>query len=390
MRTFPESASLDHLRRQAKDLLVLLRRSQQSATLADAQTAVAREYGYKSWTQLKVAAEEQRAAQTEIAAAELVDALVDRYGLGRVTGTMRRIERTWAGHVWEVEATGGRVVLTELFDYVRPEDIEVEAGLVEHAIASGISAPAPIRTTAGAVIASLNGSNWRAHHWVRLGPAPTKPPSPRTAAAAGRVLATLHTLALPAQRPVVRWLTHRRPEQAWRALVDQARSNGAAWAEALAEAVPGFVTLDAVRDERDPNARAVLSHACLSPDVVRIAGRDEILVLGWEHASAIPPDWELGDALRAWSEGSDLELGAAAARSLLNAYRELVDGPHRLELSMFASSVTALLNWIASRVQIALTGDDQQQRELASRNLPALLENPISLPSIQRLVDTLS
>ena len=390
MRTLPESASLDHLRRQAKDLLVMLRRSQPSATLADAQASVAREYGCESWAQLKAAAEERRAAPTAIAPAELVDELAQRYGLGRATGAMRRVDRTWAGDQWELEASGGRVVFTELSDYVSPEDIEIEAGLVERAIAAGIRAPAPIRTSAGAVIAPLKGSNWRAHHWIRLGPAPTKPPSPRTAAAAGRVLATLHILALPAPQPVVRWLTHRRSEQAWRALVDRARDDGAAWAEALAEAVPGFLTLDAVRDERDPNARAILSHAWPSPDAVRLAGRDDVVVVGWEHASAIPPDWELGDALRAWSAGTDLELGAAAARSFLDAYRQLAEGPDELELSMFTSSVTALLNWTATRVQIALTCDDAQRRQLAARNVPGLLRDSISLPKLERFLGMLS
>lgn len=296
----------------------------------------------------------------------------------RATGAMRRIERNWAGHAWELEASGGRVVFTELFDY-KPEDIDVEAGLVERAIAAGIRAPAPIRTTAGTVVTPLDATNWRAHEWVRLGPAPTKPPSPRSAAAAGRVLATLHDLALPPPRPVARWLMHRRPEQAWRDLVDRARSERIVWADALAEAIPGVVALDAVCDQRDPNGRAILSHAWPAPDAVRVAGHDEILVVGWEHASAIPPDWELGDALRAWSQGSDLELGAAAARSLLDAYRELTGGPDRLELSMFTSSVTALLNWTATRVQIALTCNDEARRELADRNLPALLEDPISL-----------
>jgi Ser/Thr protein kinase RdoA (MazF antagonist) len=365
----------------------VLRRAQRSATLAEAQAAVARQYGYESWAQLKAAAEQQRAAPRKTAAAELVEALVDQYGLGRATGSMRLVERNWAGRVWEVETAARRVVFTELHDYVKPDDIEIEAGLVERAIAAGISAPAPIRTTAGAVVAALDGANWRAHRWMRLGPAPTKPPSSQTAAAAGRVLATLHGLALRAPRPVVRWLTFRRPPEAWRALVERASSHGAPWAEALAAAVPGFVALDAVRDERDPNARAILSHAWPAPDAVRIAGRDDVVVVGWEHASAIPPDWELGAALRAWSEHGDPELGAAAAQSLLEAYRDIAGGPDRLELAMFSSTVTALLNWTATRVQIALTCDDEERRELAARNLPSLLEDPLSLPKIERLVE---
>jgi len=46
---------LDHLRRQAKDLLAVLRRAQPSATLADAQTSVAHDYGCERWTQLQAA-----------------------------------------------------------------------------------------------------------------------------------------------------------------------------------------------------------------------------------------------------------------------------------------------------------------------------------------------
>ena len=386
MRTLPESASLDHLRRQAKDLLAELRRARPDAALADAQAAVAHQYGYESWTQLKAAAEQQRAAAPDVAAAELVEALVARYDLGRATGEMRRVERAWAGHVWELPTSGGRVIFTQLFEHVDPDDIEVEAGLVERAIGAGIPAPTPLRSSDGTVIAPLNGANWRAHRRMRLGPAPTKPPSPQVAAAAGRAWATLHALALPAPKPVARWLTHRRPEQAWHGLVERARSDGAPWAEDLAAAVPAFLALDTVRDRRDPNARAILTHAWPAPDAVRIAGGG-VAVVGWEHASAVPPDWELGDALRAWSEGPDLELGAQAARAFLDAYREIAGGPDRLELSMFASSVSAVLNWTATRVQIALTCDDEERRELAARNLPGLLEDPISLAKIERLVE---
>ena len=42
MRSLPQSTSLNHLRRQAKDLLAVPRGSQPSATLADAQAFVAR------------------------------------------------------------------------------------------------------------------------------------------------------------------------------------------------------------------------------------------------------------------------------------------------------------------------------------------------------------
>ena len=45
MRTLPESASLDHLRRQAKELLAIFHRREPDAALGEAQAALAREYG---------------------------------------------------------------------------------------------------------------------------------------------------------------------------------------------------------------------------------------------------------------------------------------------------------------------------------------------------------
>ena len=46
MRTLPDSPSLKHLRQQAKVLLQQMRATQPTATLSDAQTAVAEQYRY--------------------------------------------------------------------------------------------------------------------------------------------------------------------------------------------------------------------------------------------------------------------------------------------------------------------------------------------------------
>ncbi len=49
----PPRPSLSHLRKQAKDLLRRLRQRSPDATLAEAQYALAREYGFDSWPKLK-------------------------------------------------------------------------------------------------------------------------------------------------------------------------------------------------------------------------------------------------------------------------------------------------------------------------------------------------
>jgi len=49
----PAHPSLEHLRKQAKELLPELRREKPAAKLADALHAVARAYGFRTWPQLK-------------------------------------------------------------------------------------------------------------------------------------------------------------------------------------------------------------------------------------------------------------------------------------------------------------------------------------------------
>lgn len=52
-RDLPPRPDFDHLRKQAKALLRTLRQQRADASLADAQYALAREYGFASWPKLK-------------------------------------------------------------------------------------------------------------------------------------------------------------------------------------------------------------------------------------------------------------------------------------------------------------------------------------------------
>jgi len=49
----PESPNLEHLKKQAKDLLQELQRQSTALKLADAQRMIAREYGFASWPKIK-------------------------------------------------------------------------------------------------------------------------------------------------------------------------------------------------------------------------------------------------------------------------------------------------------------------------------------------------
>lgn len=61
-RDLPPRANLDHLKKQAKERLQTLKLQNPDAQLADAQHALAREYGFASWPRLKGHVEGERAA----------------------------------------------------------------------------------------------------------------------------------------------------------------------------------------------------------------------------------------------------------------------------------------------------------------------------------------
>jgi len=60
-RNLPERASLEYLRKLAKERLLALRTSDPAAKLAHAQLAIAREYGFSSWRALKAEIDQRRA-----------------------------------------------------------------------------------------------------------------------------------------------------------------------------------------------------------------------------------------------------------------------------------------------------------------------------------------
>src|SRR5215208_4908189 len=76
----PERASLDYLKKLAKDRLRDMRATDSGAKLASAQLAVAREHGFPSWRALKTEVDRRRAPHVEgwFAAVEAKDIVATR------------------------------------------------------------------------------------------------------------------------------------------------------------------------------------------------------------------------------------------------------------------------------------------------------------------------
>jgi hypothetical protein len=395
MKTLPNSPDMDHLRQQAKDMVCQLRFLRPDATLSEAQAAIAEQHGFHTWTALKDEVDRRNANPLQ-APAWATEAVADAFDLGTPKGPLVAVERQWAGQAWSLSTDCGQWLVRELFDWYNGGNCETEAVLAEAAAGAGVKTPPLKRSTRGSIIEPIDGpdsrTRWRVFGWTPPGPMPSVPIEGRLAAAAGTIIGRVHALGLPPPRPVDSWLTRRRPESDWWDLHREAARAGARWADALADAIPEIVQVSMVMDRGDPNDTAVMSACHFGPDAFRTAG-DDLVVVSWEHAGAMPPRWDLGQALARWSAGVEAdEVNAPAAQALLDAYRGEARGVPmgQVDLGIFSADVSASLSWTATRIHVALHAEDASRRQIAEREIPGLLEAPPSLRRYERILNVLS
>lgn len=389
MKTLPDSPSLDHLRQQAKDVLLQLRAVQPGATLSEAQALIAERYGFRTWPDLK-AEVDRRAAAVAPASDEVTAAVAAAFDLGPPTRPMAGLGRQWAGHAWVLTTEGGRWLARELFRWFEDAALEAEALLAEAATGAGILTPRQVRSPAGRIVETIGDGRWRVYTLPAVGPEPTLPADPRHAEAAGRIVGKVHALRLPAPAPVSCWLTNVRPESKWRNLHTAAAAAAKPWADRLDEVIPMIVDVNDIVEQADPNRDAVLSACHYAPNAFCVAGPDDLAVMSWEHAGAIPPRWDFGSTLAFWSEGIPDRVNAPAARAVVAGYAAEHELPEPLDVGIFSATICASMSWLTSRIKIALTEPDDEQRELADRAVPWLLKDLPSRAKYQAVLDAVS
>ena len=377
MKTLPDSPSIDHLRQQAKDVLVQLRAARPEATLHDAQAVVAEQYGYRTRPDLK-AEVDRRSANGPVADARAGAAVAEAFDLGTPSAPMTGLGRQWAGQAWALTTERGRWVVRELFPWFDEGAVELEALLAESAAAAGVLTIRPVRAPSGAVVVPVGESRWRVYTLPTVGPEPPLPADPRHAEAAGRIVGTVHALRLPPPGPVSCWLAGVRPESQWRHLHEAADAAGKPWADRLAEVIPVILEANGIVERADPAGDAVLSGCHYATNAFCQAGPDDLAVMTWEHAGAIPPRWDFGALLASWSAGAEGRVNGPAAKAVLAGYASRYDVPDPLDVGIFSSAVCAEWSWLSSRIRLALTELDPETRELADRAVPWLLKDPPS------------
>lgn len=385
VRFLPDKPSLGFLRKEAKDLLAALRESSPDASLAEAQQALAAEYGMRDWQALKSEAE-RRAAELPVAPDGLADALADAFGLGRITEAAVPVAFTSMGRCWSLSTDRGRWLAVTVYPWIDEAQAELGAQLRDAAVAAGIEAPTPVRSPEGRLIETVQGENWRVHEWIQVGPSPVVPTPVAVARRIGTTYGTLHSLAIPSTAPVNPYITQRGTDADWERLLERARGAGKPWAEQLAQTLPTLFELRTIEAEIDADA-IILCNCNLIPEHVRTGHNDELVVTEWDFAGSLTPELELGSALTQWTLRPTINHKTVAA--FRDGYVAAAGQWPDLELASFSVAVTGYLNWTYNTICEAISPADDDHAAFANRETVDLLNRPMTRAALEKLLTTL-
>jgi hypothetical protein len=383
MKTLPDNPHLDHLRQQAKGLLAGLREIMPGASLSDAQASLAQQYGFRTWTDLK-AEVDQRRGQAEVADPPLARAVAETYGLGAVTGKMRSLARPdESGRRWSLATDRGRWAVRTMDSWFPIVGAETELALQRAAAAKGVRLPAAVRSRSGAIVESIGGHTWRVYEWLHSGPPLVAPVSAKVTYQVGGILSSIFGLGMPVDR-LSPWAGARLSDVSWDELASKASVERAGWARLLADAVSTLEELEGI-GKGSPIPEPVLCFVP-GPGNVSCGENGSLVVDGWEHSHGLPPSWGLADALMHWTIDPGGGVNGAAARAMVDGYREAGDLPP-LDLASFRGAVTGLANYVYGEVSQALAATGDEDRRFRDRSVRHLLSHLPSRDRLEHLLD---
>lgn len=389
MRILPDTPSLDFLRQEAKDLLAATRESNSQASLAQAQRALAGQYGFRSWLDLKAEVERRRVTLPS-AEPGLGEALASSFDLGALAAPISAVSYVPMGRTWSLITERGRWLASPVYPWIDNAQAERGNRLREAARVAGITSPAPARSLAGRLIETVAGGQWRVHGWMELGPIPVQPLHSDVARRVGEVLGILHALRIPSEASVNPYLTWRRPMSDWEELLERATAAGKDWVvSGLNGLLPTVAELRSVEAEVSAGS-VILCHCNLVPEHVRTGRRGALVIIEWAFTGSNTPEQELGYVLGHWMMLPTEN--ATAPRDFLAGYRARACEMPQLAVRSFATHIASWLNWTYNAVSAAIGDrqDDQDGVEVADRQLRDLLAHPPSIAKLEAFLGLLS
>lgn len=386
MRFLPDKPSLSFLRQEAKDLLDALRESDPTASLTKAQHALAAQYGWRDWAELRSEAA-RRAQEVPTPPAGLAEAIAAAFDLGRVLA-VAPVSFTPMGRSWSLTTDRGRWRAVSVYPWITDHQAELGARLRDAAIAEGVVAPTSRRSRHGRLIETVLGDqSWRVHEWMDFGPVPVSPTPAIVAGQIGRTYGILHSLAIPHDAPIHPFLISPRPADDWEKLIARAYAAKRPWITEFEQLLPDMLELASIEIQVHPD-QVILCNANLIPEHVHTGHNDTLVITEWDFAGSLTPRLELGSALMHWTILPLINTGAAQA--FRDGYVQSFGEWPELRVEDFAVACTGWLNWMYNTTCEAIDPEDTDRDANAQREMAELMARPLTRPSLEKMIAILA
>jgi Ser/Thr protein kinase RdoA (MazF antagonist) len=305
---------------------------------------------------------------------ESIEALADRYALGRDAVLSGPVARGEQGRVWRLETSEGTWAAKELFVSQTETNARADADFQDAVRAAGVQMPRVLRSVDGDVLADLAAAQFRVYEWVDLcAPDPRLEP-----ASVGRVVAAIHRVRFASDGPVDPW--HREPvgSERWDELVHALDARDAPFAADVARARDELVAVEQlIEAPRDLQ----VCHCDLWADNVVGTPAGGVCVIDWENCGPADPSQELGMVLFEFASDDPRR-----ARPLYDAYVD-AGGPSRVDRPGNFSMAIAQIHHIAE-MDCEAWLDPAASEEERRRRVPRIAEF-IDRPLTRAVIDVL-
>lgn len=300
--------------------------------------------------------------------------VAERFGLGEHGWLDGPVAFGRLGEIWRLVTEHGRFAVKQSHFAVPDEDAESDAAYQDLVRLAWVPMPAVVRTVDGTVVADVVGSQVRVYEWIDVLPADRR----LDPGEVGRLLAAIHAVGVPTDKPVDGWYVDPVGAEVWQELLVRLRMADAPFVERLAALGPAVCEVEGILAAP---RRVQLCHRDLWADNVRGTPAGGLVVLDWENSGPSDVNGELGCALFEYGLGEPDRMRALHAAYLA------AGGPGRLagrgDLTMLVAQTGSIARVGCERW---LTSSTDQERARNAEWVAEFLDEPVTLETVDRIL----